>query len=96
MLTAGLFLQDFVKDETPWRTRHRRTKAFNESAAHGYTPKGWNRRRCAHTRTRLSATLDSNTLGRPAAANRDLGVRNRTTEARSECKGGPTGRLVPG
>ena len=40
MLTAGLFLQDFVKDETPWAHLDIAGPAFNESAAHGYTPKG--------------------------------------------------------
>ncbi|MFD1719066.1 leucyl aminopeptidase [Georgenia deserti] len=39
MLTAGLFLQEFVAD-TPWAHLDVAGPAFNESEAYGYTPKG--------------------------------------------------------
>ena len=40
MLTAGLFLQDFIGEDTPWAHLDIAGPAFNESAPYGYTPKG--------------------------------------------------------
>lgn len=40
MLVAGLFLKDFVSDELPWLHLDIAGPAYNESAAHGYTPVG--------------------------------------------------------
>ncbi len=40
MLVAGLFLKDFVADELPWLHLDIAGPAYNESAAHGYTPVG--------------------------------------------------------
>ena len=40
MLVAGLFLKDFVKLEIPWLHLDIAGPAYNESAAHGYTPVG--------------------------------------------------------
>ncbi len=40
MLVAGLFLQDFVGEGISWAHLDIAGPAFNESAAHGYTPKG--------------------------------------------------------
>jgi leucyl aminopeptidase len=40
MLVAGLFLKDFVKPEVPWLHLDIAGPAYNESAAHGYTPVG--------------------------------------------------------
>ncbi|MBW1601614.1 leucyl aminopeptidase [Streptomyces sp. JJ66] len=39
-LTAGLFLQEFVSEGTPWAHLDIAGPAFNESAPSGYTPKG--------------------------------------------------------
>jgi leucyl aminopeptidase len=40
MLVAGLFLQEFVPDGVRWAHVDIAGPAFNESAPHGYTPKG--------------------------------------------------------
>jgi leucyl aminopeptidase len=40
MLTAGLFLQEFVPDGTSWAHLDIAGPAWNEGDAHGYTPKG--------------------------------------------------------
>ncbi len=40
MLTAGLFLQDFISPDTPWAHLDIAGPAFNASAPHDYTPKG--------------------------------------------------------
>ena len=40
MLVAGLFLKDFVADELPWLHLDIAGPAYNENAAHGYTPVG--------------------------------------------------------
>ena len=40
MLTAGLFLQEFVPAGLPWVHLDIAGPAFNEGAAYGYTPKG--------------------------------------------------------
>lgn len=40
MLVAGLFLQEFVPPGTPWAHLDIAGPAFNEGAAHGYTPSG--------------------------------------------------------
>jgi leucyl aminopeptidase len=40
MLTAALFLKEFVPDETPWTHLDIAGPAFNEGAPHGYTGKG--------------------------------------------------------
>lgn len=40
MLTAGLFLAEFVKPEIPWVHLDIAGPAFNEGAPYGYTPKG--------------------------------------------------------
>ena len=40
MLVAGLFLKDFVNPEVPWLHLDIAGPAYNESAAHGYTPVG--------------------------------------------------------
>lgn len=40
MLTAALFLAEFVPDDTPWTHLDIAGPAFNEGQAHGYTPKG--------------------------------------------------------
>ncbi|MFZ4123006.1 MAG: leucyl aminopeptidase [Candidatus Planktophila sp.] len=40
MLVAGLFLKDFIKPEVPWLHLDIAGPAYNESAAHGYTPVG--------------------------------------------------------
>lgn len=40
MLVAGLFLKDFVSDELPWLHLDIAGPAYNEGAAHGYTPVG--------------------------------------------------------
>jgi len=40
MLVAGLFLREFVEPTTPWLHLDIASPAFNERAAHGYTPVG--------------------------------------------------------
>ena len=40
MLTAGLFLSEFVQEGTPWAHVDIAGPSFNEGAAYGYTPKG--------------------------------------------------------
>ena len=40
MLTAGLFLKEFVPDGTPWAHVDIAGPAFNSKAPHGFTPKG--------------------------------------------------------
>lgn len=40
MLTAGLFLQDFIADDISWAHMDIAGPAFNESDPHDYTPKG--------------------------------------------------------
>jgi leucyl aminopeptidase len=40
MLVAGLFLKDFVEADVPWIHLDIAFPAFNEKAAHGYTPVG--------------------------------------------------------
>ena len=40
MLTAGLFLQEFVTEGTPWAHIDIAGPSFNEGSAWGYTPKG--------------------------------------------------------
>ncbi|MFM2437262.1 MAG: hypothetical protein RLZ55_68 [Actinomycetota bacterium] len=40
MMTAALFLREFVADGTPWVHLDIAGPAFNEGAAHGYTPTG--------------------------------------------------------
>lgn len=40
MLTAALFLKEFVPDDLPWTHVDIAGPAFNEAAAHDYTPKG--------------------------------------------------------
>ena len=40
MLTAGLFLQEFVTEGTPWAHIDIAGPSFNEAPAWGYTPKG--------------------------------------------------------
>ncbi len=40
MLTAGLFLQEFVDPETPWAHLDIAGPSFNDSKPHDYTPKG--------------------------------------------------------
>jgi leucyl aminopeptidase len=40
MLVAGLFLREFVPDGVAWAHLDIAGPAFNESSAHGYTPKG--------------------------------------------------------
>ncbi len=40
MLTAGLFLQEFVSDTTPWAHLDIAGPSFNDGDAHDYTPKG--------------------------------------------------------
>lgn len=40
MLSAGLFLQEFVPDELPWVHLDIAGPSFNETAPHGYTGKG--------------------------------------------------------
>jgi leucyl aminopeptidase len=40
MLVAGLFLKEFVSDDLPWLHLDIAGPAFNEAAAHGYTPVG--------------------------------------------------------
>jgi leucyl aminopeptidase len=40
MLTAGLFLQEFVTEGTPWAHVDIAGPSFNEGSAWGYTPKG--------------------------------------------------------
>lgn len=40
MLVAGLFLKEFVADELPWLHLDIAGPAYNEGAAHGYTPVG--------------------------------------------------------
>lgn len=40
MLTAGLFLAEFVNPEIPWAHLDIAGPAFNEGGAYGYTPKG--------------------------------------------------------
>ena len=40
MLVAGLFLKEFIKPEVPWLHLDIAGPAYNESAAHGYTPVG--------------------------------------------------------
>jgi leucyl aminopeptidase len=40
MLTAGIFLQEFVPDDVPWGHIDIAGPAFNTSGASGYTPKG--------------------------------------------------------
>lgn len=40
MLTAGLFLKDFIPDNTPWAHLDIAGPAFNDGSPHDYTPKG--------------------------------------------------------
>lgn len=40
MLTAGIFLSEFVPDEIPWAHLDIAGPAYNESGPHDYTPKG--------------------------------------------------------
>jgi leucyl aminopeptidase len=40
MLVAGLFLQEFVPDSTPWAHLDVAGPAWNQGEVHGYTPKG--------------------------------------------------------
>ena len=40
MLSAGIFLKEFVPDRQPWVHMDIAGPAFNEKAAYGYTPKG--------------------------------------------------------
>ena len=40
MLSAGLFLKEFVPEGTPWVHLDIAGPAFNQSEPHGYTPKG--------------------------------------------------------
>jgi len=40
MLTAGLFLQEFIEHDTPWAHLDIAGPAFNEGKAHDYTPLG--------------------------------------------------------
>lgn len=40
MLVAGLFLKEFIPDELPWLHLDIAGPAYNEGAAHGYTPVG--------------------------------------------------------
>jgi leucyl aminopeptidase len=40
MLVAGLFLKEFIDPQTPWLHLDIAGPAFNEEAAHGYTPVG--------------------------------------------------------
>ena len=40
MLTAALFLKEFVDADTPWAHVDIAGPAFNEAAPHDYTPKG--------------------------------------------------------
>jgi leucyl aminopeptidase len=40
MLTAGLFLQEFIEHDTPWAHLDIAGPAFNEGKAHDYTPPG--------------------------------------------------------
>lgn len=40
MLTAALFLRDFVPDDLPWAHLDIAGPAFNEGGPHGYTPRG--------------------------------------------------------
>ena len=40
MLTAGLFLSEFVDESTPWAHVDIAGPSFNEGSAYGYTPKG--------------------------------------------------------
>jgi leucyl aminopeptidase len=40
MLVAGLFLKEFVADKLPWLHLDIAGPAYNEGAAHGYTPVG--------------------------------------------------------
>ncbi|MGB2738390.1 MAG: leucyl aminopeptidase [Candidatus Nanopelagicales bacterium] len=40
MLSAGLFLQEFIDPETPWAHLDIAGPSFNEGEPHGYTPKG--------------------------------------------------------
>jgi leucyl aminopeptidase len=40
MLTAGLFLQEFVTEGTPWAHLDIAGPSFNEGSPWGYTPKG--------------------------------------------------------
>lgn len=40
MLSAGLFLQEFVDPQTPWAHLDIAGPSFNEGEPHGYTPKG--------------------------------------------------------
>ena len=40
MLVAGLFLKEFINPQTPWLHLDIAGPAYNEGAAHGYTPVG--------------------------------------------------------
>jgi leucyl aminopeptidase len=40
MLSAGVFLREFIPDRQPWVHLDIAGPAFNEKAAYGYTPKG--------------------------------------------------------
>lgn len=40
MLTAGLFLQEFINEDTPWAHLDIAGPAFNDGEPHGYTPRG--------------------------------------------------------
>jgi leucyl aminopeptidase len=40
MLVAGLFIKDFIAEDLPWLHLDIAGPAYNEGAAHGYTPVG--------------------------------------------------------
>jgi leucyl aminopeptidase len=40
MLSAGVFLQEFIPDSQPWVHIDVAGPAYNDAAAYGYTPKG--------------------------------------------------------
>ena len=55
MLTAGLFLREFVPDGVPWAHLDIAGPAFNDGGAYGYTPKGGTG---AAVRTLVQVALD--------------------------------------
>jgi leucyl aminopeptidase len=61
MLVAGLFLQDFVGEGVRWAHLDIAGPAWNESAAHGYTPKGGTGH-AVRTLVRLAEDMASGTV----------------------------------
>jgi len=76
MLTAGLFLQDFVGPDLPWVHLDIAGPAFNEGAARDYTPPGGTGS-MVRTLVRLAQDLAAGTPGDAEAAEAESSVQSR-------------------